>query len=44
MHRSVIESLIEAHLGLETDTHFSDDHKIAIDAFLDGKKPSFKGT
>lgn len=41
--RSVIESLIEAHLGLETDTHFSDDHKIAVDAFLSGQKPQFVG-
>lgn len=42
--RAVIESLIEAHLGLETDTHFSDDHKIAVDAFLGGQKPAFLGT
>lgn len=41
--RSVIESLIEAHLGLETDTHFSADHKIAIDAFLNSEKPVFGG-
>lgn len=41
--RTVIDSLIEAHLGLEADTHFSDDHKIALDAFLSGGKPVFTG-
>lgn len=41
--RNCMEQLIEAHLGLESDTHFSADHKIALDAFLAGETPQFTG-
>lgn len=41
--RNVIEPLIEAHLGLESEAQLSKDHKEAVDAFVEGRKPAFTG-
>lgn len=41
--RNIIEPLIEAHLGLESEAQLSNDHKAAVDAFVAGKKPVFTG-
>ena len=38
-----IESLLEAHLGFETMTHLSQDHREALAAFVERRKPIFTG-
>jgi enoyl-CoA hydratase len=39
-----IAALLEAHLGLETMTHLSNDHREAIAAFGERRRPVFTGT
>ena len=41
--RRQFEVLIEAHLGLETESFFSADHREAAFAFRDKRRPQFKG-
>jgi len=41
--KRLLEDIIDAHLGLETYTHFTDDHREAIRAFADKRQPRFKG-
>jgi enoyl-CoA hydratase len=41
--RKQIEAEIDAHLGLETMSYLSEDHRIAVKAFHDGTPPVFKG-
>lgn len=41
--RRQAEGVIEAHLGMEMWTVFSNDHKTAVRAFLDKEKPVFEG-
>jgi enoyl-CoA hydratase len=42
--RQQLDALIEAHLGYETMTHLSADHREAVDAFLDRRAPVFTGS
>jgi enoyl-CoA hydratase len=41
--RQKLDSLIEAHLGYETMSHLSDDHREAVNAFAERRPPVFKG-
>jgi enoyl-CoA hydratase len=41
--RAQLETVIENHLGLETETFHSKDHAEAAHAFLEKRKPSFTG-
>lgn len=41
--RGVIDSLIEAHFGLEVQSALSDDHREAITAIQQSRKPQFTG-
>lgn len=41
--RGQIESLIEAHGGLEFESKFSADHREAVEAFRDKRTPQFSG-
>lgn len=41
--RKLLEGAIEAHLGFETYTYLSGDHRAAAFAFRDGKTPEFQG-
>jgi enoyl-CoA hydratase len=41
--RQQIESLMDAHLSLETETFFSADHREAALAFRDKRRPVFRG-
>lgn len=41
--RQQLDALIEAHLGYETMTHLSTDHREAVEAFLDRRRPAFTG-
>jgi enoyl-CoA hydratase len=41
--RRRIDEMLEAHLGLETMSHLSDDHREAVHAFLDKRAPVFTG-
>jgi enoyl-CoA hydratase len=41
--RQRIESLLEAHLGYETMSHLSADHREALEAFVAKRKPVFTG-
>jgi enoyl-CoA hydratase len=42
--RQQLDRLIEAHLGYETMSHLSTDHREAVDAFIEKRAPVFKGT
>ncbi|MEZ5742412.1 MAG: enoyl-CoA hydratase-related protein [Sphingomonadaceae bacterium] len=41
--RNMTESLIEANYGLEMQSALSADHKEAVNAFLEGREPTFTG-
>jgi enoyl-CoA hydratase len=41
--RQRLDALIEAHLGFETMSHLSEDHREAVEAFLAKRAPSFSG-
>ena len=41
--RQQLDALIEAHLGLETMSHLSDDHREAVTAFVERRPPVFTG-
>ncbi|MDQ8757612.1 enoyl-CoA hydratase-related protein [Sphingosinicella sp. LHD-64] len=41
--RQQIDALIEAHLGFETLSHLSADHREAVNAFAEGRTPAFTG-
>jgi enoyl-CoA hydratase len=41
--RQRLDALIEAHLGYETQSHLSADHREAIEAFLGKRNPTFTG-
>jgi len=42
--RKMLEGVIDAHLGLETYTFMSDDHREAATAFRDKRTPKFTGS
>ena len=42
--RRQFDALIEAHIGLELMTHFSNDHVEAVAAILEKRAPKFSGT
>lgn len=42
--RQQLDKLIESHLGYETMSHLSTDHREAVMAFLDKRTPAFTGT
>ncbi len=42
--RRQFDGLIEAHIGLELMTHFSNDHVEAVTAMLEKRAPKFSGT
>lgn len=39
--RTQLDTLVDAHLGLETETYFSGDHSEAAHAFMEKRKPVF---
>jgi enoyl-CoA hydratase len=41
--RQQLDALIEAHLGFETMSHLSADHREAVGAFAERRAPSFSG-
>jgi enoyl-CoA hydratase len=41
--RQRLDSLLEAHLGYETMSHLTADHREALDAFLNKRAPVFSG-
>jgi enoyl-CoA hydratase len=41
--RQQMDALIEAHLGYETMSHLSADHREAVTAFVERRKPAFSG-
>ena len=41
--RQQMDALIEAHLGYETMSHLSADHREAVTAFLERRTPAFTG-
>lgn len=41
--RNLTESLIEAHYSMEAFSAFSEDHREAVTAFIDGREPRFTG-
>jgi enoyl-CoA hydratase len=41
--RQQLEAQIDAHLGFETQSYLSEDHRIAVKAFMEGKPPVFTG-
>jgi enoyl-CoA hydratase len=42
--RQRMDAMIEAHLGYETMSHLSNDHREAIMAFIEKRAPNFTGT
>lgn len=42
--RSKVDPLIEAHYGLEAQSALSSDHREAVNAFLEGRRPIFTGS
>jgi enoyl-CoA hydratase len=42
--RQNLAAVIEGHLGLETLTHLSNDHREAVNAFRERRAPCFTGT
>lgn len=42
--RKILEGAIEAHLGFETYTFLTDDHREAANAFMDKRDPNFTGS
>jgi enoyl-CoA hydratase len=41
--RQALEAQLDAHLGFEALSYMSEDHRIAVDAFVEGKPPVFTG-
>jgi enoyl-CoA hydratase len=41
--RKRVDDMLEAHLGLETMSHLSSDHREAVAAFLEKRPPAFTG-
>lgn len=41
--RAQVDALIDAHLGFETMSYLTDDHREAVNAFTEGRTPVFKG-
>lgn len=41
--RQLLDTMIEAHLGYETLSHYSADHAEALSAFVESRQPSFTG-
>jgi enoyl-CoA hydratase len=41
--RQQLDAMIDAHLGLETMSHLSEDHRAAVDAFVAKRSPVFTG-
>ena len=41
--RQRMDRLVEAHLGYETTSYLSDDHREAVSAFIDKRSPKFTG-
>ncbi len=42
--RRILEGVIETHMGLETSTYLSNDHREAVKAFHEKREPRFTGT
>lgn len=41
--RAQVDALLDAHLGFETMSYLTDDHREAVNAFAEGRTPVFKG-